>query len=89
MMYGSRWLAPSSRPHGGRRPPLSAADAARIDADVERARHMHSCARMLLTDGLRPLATAWGLSESQVDLVREQFARVVGHLTGAVESAAR
>ena len=50
---------------------------------------MHSCARMLLTDGLRPLATAWGLSESQVDLVREQCARVVGHLTGAAESAAR
>ena len=68
---------------------LLAVDAARIDADVERARHLHSCARMLLTDGLRPLAPAWRFSESQVDLVRVQFARVVGPLAGAAESATR
>ena len=35
---------------------------AKIDADVEQARQLHSCALMLLTDGLHPLATAWGFS---------------------------
>ena len=87
-MCGSRLLAPSSPPHGAAGP-LPAADAVRIDADVERAHHLHSCSRMLLTDGLRPLATAWCFSASQVDLVREQFARVVGPLAGAAESAER
>ena len=85
----SAFLTATRRPSPGAAGPLSAADAARIDADVERARHMHSCARMLLTDGLRPLATVWRFSESQVGLVREQFARVVGPLAGAAEGAAR
>ena len=83
------FLTATRRPSPGAAGPLLAADAARIDADVERARHMHSCARMLLTDGLRPLATTWCFSESQVGLVREQFARVVGPLAGAAEGAAR
>ena len=87
-MAGS-FLTATRRPSPGAAGPLPAADAARIDADVERARHMHSCARMLLTDGLRPLATVWRFSESQVGLVREQFARVVGPLAGAAEGAAR
>ena len=55
------FLTAARRPSPGAAGPLSAADAARIDADVERARHLHSCARMLLTDGLRPLA--WRLSK--------------------------
>ena len=58
------FLTATRRPSPGAAGPLPAADAARINADVERARHMHSCARMLLTDGLRPLATAWCFSES-------------------------
>ena len=62
---------------------------AKIDADVERARHMQSCVRMLLTDGLRPLATAWGFSEVQVGLVREQFSRVVGPFASEAEAAPR
>ena len=47
------FLTSTRRPSPGTAGSLSAADAARIDAYVERARHMHSCARMLLTDGLR------------------------------------
>ena len=47
------FLTAARRPSPGAAGPLTAADSARIDADVERARHMHSCARMLLTDGLR------------------------------------
>ena len=60
-----------------------------IDADVERACHMHSCARMLLADGLRPLATEWYFSDGQVGLIREQFARVVGPLAVEAEAAPR
>ena len=83
------FLTASRRPSPGAAGPLSAADAAKIDADVERARHMHSCARMLLNDGLHPLATVWGFSEAQVGLVREQFSRVVGPLTAEAEAAPR
>ena len=72
------FLTAARRPSSGAAGPLTAADSARIDADVERARHMHTCARMLLTDGLRPLVTAWHFSDAQVGLVREQFSRVVG-----------
>ena len=50
---------------------------------------MHSCARKLLTGGLRPLATAWCFSEAQVGLIREQFSRAVGPLAGEAEAASR
>ena len=83
------FLTVTRRPSPGAAGPLSAADTSRIDADAARARHLHNCARMLLSDGLRPLATAWHFSERQVDLVREQFARVVGPLAGVAEGAAR
>ena len=83
------FLTAARRPSPGAAGPLSAADAAKIDADVERARHMHSCAHILLTDGLRPLATAWCFSEEQVGLVWEQFARVVGSLAAEAEAAPR
>ena len=69
------FLTAARRPSPGAAGPLTAADSARIDADVERARHLHSCARMLLTDGLRPLGTAWHFSDVQVGLVREQLSR--------------
>ena len=49
------FLTAARRPSPGAAGPLSAADVAKNDADVERARHMYSCARMLLTDGLQPL----------------------------------
>ena len=44
------FLTATRRPSPGAAGPLSAADTSRIDADVERARHMHNCARMLLSD---------------------------------------
>ena len=83
------FLTAARRPSPGAAGPLSAADAAKIDADVERARHVHSCARMMLTDGLRPLDTAWHFSDEQVGLVREQFSRVVGSLAAEAETASR
>ena len=64
------FLTSTRRPSPGAARPLSAADTARIDADVERASHTYSCERMLLTDGLRPLAMAWYLSDVQVGLVK-------------------
>ena len=64
------YLTAARRPSPGAAGPLSAADVAKIDADVERARHMHSCAGILLTDVLRPLATAWHFSDEQVGLSR-------------------
>ena len=46
------FLTATRRPSLGAAGPLSAEDAARIDADVERARDMHSCARSYAMHGL-------------------------------------